>query len=337
MVVHLSANQKTFALNRHESALCFPARIGDRHLILDRQLALSSIWGFLMGILSFVKDEFLKAPVAMIIGLLGVGGGIFGWYETREATKKINELQVKQLLDEAFDNLGGHPGCTYIASYGHKEADQELALRKISTALLITDQSARAHYLKALYHMTRRQTKESIDELNESLRLQPDYVDAKIELASAHHTNKEFDKTLEILKPLELTNSQNAYLLHCLAVTYFAKGQTEMSVGYARRAVGLQGSATEFEYVLATGLYDLGNFDESFQVCQLVINLDPEFGKAWILMALERVHRHEKDAATTALARANTLRLQYTNEEKGYLDYVQQKYNELWPTNKTTP
>lgn len=114
--------------------------------------------------------------------------------------------------------------------------------------------AARKAFESALRHSQQRQYKEASTEYQRALKLDPDFVEARINLAAQYIRLHQLDDARkELLLAAELDSRLGAVYVN-LAIVFLQQGEGGLSVDAGRRAISIDPVSPQAHYVLGLGL-----------------------------------------------------------------------------------
>jgi tetratricopeptide (TPR) repeat protein len=112
--------------------------------------------------------------VTLILAILGCVLGIKGYLESKQTAKVQVRMQAENLLNEAWDLLGGQTGTSHVTSFTRSSTNLELASRKITQATLLAPSFPKVYTTRGAYYMARRRWTEAIRDYKHAIQLNPD-------------------------------------------------------------------------------------------------------------------------------------------------------------------
>ena len=242
--------------------------------------------------LRFLKKNYqlLFGIVGVIFGLLGTVLGLLGYLDARDLTRRSKILEAKQLLDEAWDLMGGAQGTTSLTiPYPESVKDVqnlEEARRRLERALIVDPESSMGHHIKGVYLHATGKHGEAEREYRYSLSLKEDaevYSSLGALLLEERRTG-EAVKYLE--KALALDHLVAAAHFN-LGLAYREKGELQKAEDCFRQSAQIDPFADRIFTVLGSILEEQENFQGAELAYRRSVALDAE--DANVLVSLGRV------------------------------------------------
>ena len=152
------------------------------------------------------------------------------------------------------------------------------------------------HASKALHAMC--QTREAISALREAILLNPNESKYYTALGECLHREDKFDAAEHVYRRAMVIDPYNASVLNGLANVLTSKRQFAESIQYYQRAVSLEGTNLDVRLNLAHALVEIGDLDEAWRQCELIVEADPDYVGPYLCMGtIKRIMGSGEEAA----------------------------------------
>jgi tetratricopeptide (TPR) repeat protein len=150
------------------------------------------------------------------------------------------------------------------------QTNKELALSKGKEAIKLMDNG---------------QIEESIKLLEESIKLDPDYIDYPYELGYAHYMAKDYQKTIDILTPLTKRKDVNDRIYQLLGNSYDNIGQRDKAIETYKSGLNQIPKSGKL-YLELGGMYlQSKEYDNAIKYYEMGIEVEPDFPSNYYRLA----------------------------------------------------
>ncbi len=124
------------------------------------------------------------------------------------------------------------------------------------------------------------QTDEAIGQLQEGVRLKPDYADAHIDLGVALLNQDQTDKAIVEFEEAMRLEPDNAEAHNNLGVAFLSQGRTDEAISQYREAIHLKPDYAQAHYNLGVALLKQGSTDKAINQLEEAIRFEPDYAEA---------------------------------------------------------
>ena len=126
------------------------------------------------------------------------------------------------------------------------------------------------------YYFKQRDVDLAFIEIQDSLQINPNNINARFQLGLYYYEKKRFDKAnAEFLRVVELDKGHKDSLFN-LANIAVENEEYEQAIAYCERVLELEPNNINALYNKAVGFYYLGNFDSALGTFRLILNIDED-------------------------------------------------------------
>lgn len=281
----------------------------------------------------------------LILALLALAlvAGVASLSAIKEAAlsaKTTRAITTADLLDEAWDLLGGQRGTDYFTFRSVVDPQQlEVAKRKIEAALTIDPRNARALRCKGVHLLTFGKTEEAIEVLRQAvaldpqnpgphnslgtayqwkgnheeaasafrkvLQLDPTYKRARFNLALVLKTQGETEKAISELRELVETDDRFFQAWYLLGKAYHEEGQLTLAIRAYREALTVNSELHGAYRLLGIALHQNGQSDEGLANLRTAVRVKADYADGWTSLVCALEARGSTDEAKQIRERAD--------------------------------
>jgi tetratricopeptide (TPR) repeat protein len=196
-------------------------------------------------------------------------------------------------LNHAPDDSGLQ---TNLAIAQSKNGNPDEAIAILTKLAKSRPDSPLAHFNLATIYAQEKRFRESIEEYQETLRIDPSNDVARLALVKALVILAEYDEAQPLIEDYARRNPKDAEAFEFLGITYRGQGRLAEAAAQLDRAVRMQPSVYDSQYSLGFVLAKLGKPQEALAHLQKALELRPDssearFQLASVLRALEQPAR----------------------------------------------
>jgi tetratricopeptide (TPR) repeat protein len=212
----------------------------------------------------------------LIISLLAFLVSAFAYIRARRTDKRTERLEVKDLLDQAWDLMGGKVGTKEIENFTTDRTQLEVAKRCIDKALIIDPDCGHAYLRLGIYYFGIEQADKAVESLHRSARLAPLDADlAFLMLAQICRRNGDLKEAeLWCRKAIELDSEFGGHH-HQLGQILVKKGELQEAVRSFEHARKVGPPLPAIYLNLANALTQSGRAGEAIEHYEKAIELNP--------------------------------------------------------------
>jgi tetratricopeptide (TPR) repeat protein len=147
-------------------------------------------------------------------------------------------------------------------------------------ALEVTENNQLAHYNLGVALEKKGQVDEAIRQYQETIRLKPDYVEARNNLGAALLKRGQVDEAIRLFQETARREPANAYTHNNLGIALCKKGQMDEAINQFQEAIRLKPDYAMAHYNLGSVLAMKGRTDAAINQFQEAIRLKPDSAEA---------------------------------------------------------
>lgn len=185
-------------------------------------------------------------------------------------------------------------------------AYNELALEAFSRLAQLPD-SPELHQLKAEGHRHQQQHLEAVKEWREALKLSPDNLYAKRELAVSMHQSRDYPAAQPLFEELLKADPGSAELNYYLGDSLLAMQQGEKAIPFLKRAVGRDAALLPAQASLARAYLQVGKGSEAIPYLKAALPVDDD-GSLHYQLARAYQSAGQADLAKETLQKSEEIR-----------------------------
>ncbi len=246
--------------------------------------------------------------VSKVLAILGFLVACYTVYYTYVRNQRADNLEARELTEEAVDLLGGREGTIWVDDpYLPTQArlsKLEIANRKADRALELDHGNLRALNIKGLHHFHRGEISRARFYLQEAIKAEPDSASSNSNYAAVLEANSDLDGAQYYYeKAIDISPHHSGAHIG-LGWVLVKKKQLDQAEKHFRRAIEIE-PFNSFAYASYGILSDLqGKEDLAFEHLEKAIDLDPTVARAHHSLAIVLLKRGEVDAAIRHLETA---------------------------------
>ena len=234
------------------------------------------------------SNSSLKGPsykswdwITRLTGLAGFLMALTALWLNYQTAEVADQLKVTQLLDEAFDLMGGEDGkplagTSFIRSDSSMDRrNLELATRKIDQALIIDPDNSLAISYKGRNLYNSGRIEESIDLQRQAIKLEPNFPGAYIWLGLALEEKGDPDEALKSYKRALELNTEDIYALNNLGLLYYRQHKLDNAIEVYRKAIAFDPDFGPAKLNLGLAMASTGKLNEATRLYREVIQKNP--------------------------------------------------------------
>ena len=186
----------------------------------------------------------------------------------------------------------------------HRKGELGDAEAIYAEVLSVNPKNLSALLLMGLLHEQQGNVEKALYFLSSAYELAPVNVDVAISYTNLLNQNNQFDKTLEILKVLDLNKPDQFEVLFLLASTYQQVQQLDKAVSYYKKAKVIDNSVPELYYELGRIFKIQSNVDEARKCLEEAVDLAPDYAEAYGVLATLYFQTNQLEKAVDAFQKA---------------------------------
>jgi len=182
------------------------------------------------------------------------------------------------------------------------------AIPKLKEAIKIHPDYADYHNLLGLCYYTAGLFKDAIKSYERALKINPDYIEANINMAIVLNDLGEFEKSSKYYEKAALlekgtggipqtirNNLANTYKK--LGEIYFEIGEYDRALEEFKKALEIAPNFIDIKTSFAHTLIQKNNYKEAEKILKEVLNINPKYKRAFLLLGLVYYKKGEKEKA----------------------------------------
>jgi len=164
----------------------------------------------------------------------------------------------------------------------------------VSTRELMIPGKARGEYAKGLGSLAKKDLAASLSHIMKAAKAFPEYYEAYYHVGVVEMSLGKLDEAGQAFqKANDLSGGRYAWAEFGIGYLSYLEGKTEEAVSIIRRGVELDGSSPDGYFILGMALLRLNRLDEAEKSAREALLRDPNFARAYILLADTYGRRHE--------------------------------------------
>jgi tetratricopeptide (TPR) repeat protein len=226
---------------------------------------------------------------------------------------KDSEVLFRHAVEVTKDNYVAHNMLGYELG---KKGQSDEAMRQIQEAIRLQPNYAEAHNNLGSFLGQKGQTDEAIQQFQEALRLKPDGVEAQRNLGVALEKKGQEDQATSQYQQALRLKPDDAEAHNNFGVALYKKGQTEEAIRHYQEAIRLQPDYAKAHNNLGFALSKQGQTEEAIRHYQEAIRLQPDYAEAHNNLGVAFYQQRRSDEAIRQFQEALRLKPEFTEARK---------------------
>jgi tetratricopeptide (TPR) repeat protein len=225
----------------------------------------------------------------------------------------LSEVQIEELLDSAQDLLVGQKGAPVVVQIEPadvvREADLELAKRKIDSAIILSHQeSSRAYRLRVSYFEKTHNLEAALADANASYELDPDSSSGICTLVGVLRLRGELDKAETLIPKAFAKDPKNPCVPNTRGLLHLARERWGEAIADFEQAAAADPRHGYYYVNIAAAQEGARNYDAAIAAVRRAIEISPDFAPAHMQLGLLFSRKHQLAESEQALLEALRLR-----------------------------
>jgi len=220
-----------------------------------------------------------------------------GHFEVRGLPASTYEIVVEEPGYEPAETTAEFDGSSSKLELHLKACSVSPAQRDrytVSARELRIPGKARGEYQKGLSSLAKNQLSDSLNHFKKASQAFPEYYEAYYHVGLVETSMGKLEEAGQAFqKAIDVSGGRYAWGEIGLGYLFYLEGRTEEAVSIIRRGVELDGNLPDGHFILGIALLRMNRLDEAEKCAREALLRNPNFARAYLLLADTYGHRHE--------------------------------------------
>ena len=167
------------------------------------------------------------------------------------------------------------------ASVHYQKGEYDQAIDDLDEALRLNPEYAEAYNNRGIAYFSKREYDQAIADYNEALRLNPELVEAYNNRGLAYHDQGEYNQAVADYNEALRLNPEDAEAYNNRGLAYFSKGGYDQAISDYNEALRLNPELVGVYTNRGLAYFSKGEYDQAIADCNEALRLNPRFAEAY--------------------------------------------------------